>query len=76
MQTTVKKDSNEIVVIKYFYSEMEAHIAAGLLRDNGIECSVDGSLLVNITIFPGAFQLSLSVLAKDESRAKELLQIE
>lgn len=70
-----KKDLSEVKVVQYYRTESEAYIAAGLLIENGIPCTVDGSTLINITLPMGAMQLKLNVRAEDEARAKELLGI-
>ncbi len=60
----------EIVVIKNFNSEPRAQIAASILRDNGIECAVNGE---NTAYSWGVSKVTLSVCKEDEERALELL---
>lgn len=61
-----------IVIIKRYNSEGEAYIDAGLLRDSGIQCEVNGENLINVMPLVGD-QITLSVREDDELRARTLL---
>lgn len=61
-----------IVIIKRYNSPSEAYLDASLLKDNEIECAVNGENLINVMPLVGD-QVTLSVREQDEQRAKELL---
>ncbi len=63
----------EIIVIKRYNSQIRAQIAASYLRDNDIECEVNGENLVYATPLV-AGQVTVSVRQSDVDRAKELLR--
>lgn len=64
-----------IVIIKRYNSQGEAYIDAGLLRDSGIQCEVNGENLINVMPLVGD-QITLSVRQDDELRARTLLNPE
>lgn len=64
-----------IVIIKRYNSQGEAYIDAGLLRDSGIQCEVNGENLINVMPLVGD-QITLSVREDDELRARTLLNPE
>ncbi len=62
----------EPTIVKRYNSAPRAQIAASYLRDNGIECEVDGESL-NYAIPLTGQQITLTVKAEDAARATELL---
>ncbi|MEF9950059.1 MAG: hypothetical protein RR980_02750 [Mucinivorans sp.] len=62
----------DIVIIKRYNSASEAYIDAGLLRDNDIDCAVNGEDLINAMPIIGE-QITLSVRKEDQARALDLL---
>lgn len=62
----------EITIIGHYNSPTEAYLDATLLRDNEIECVVDGDELINAMPLAGG-QVTLSVLSSNAARARELL---
>lgn len=65
----------DIVIIKRYNSATEAYLDASLLTDNEIDCAVNGADLINAMPIVGE-QITLSVRTDDQTRAKELLQVE
>lgn len=63
---------SDVVVIKRYNSASIAYIDAGLLRQNGIECQVNGENLINAMPMTSE-QVTLSVLKENEAQALELL---
>lgn len=65
-----------VVIRKFaFGGEIQANMEAEMLRENGIECFVNGGTLGTLMPFL-ANQVSISVFEKDEAQAKELLLAE
>lgn len=63
----------EIVILKHYMNSAEAHIDAGLLRSNGIECEVNGANVNNMVLPAIVEQVTLVVSSEYEAEAKELL---
>ncbi len=63
----------EIIVIKRYNSPVRAQIAASYLRDNDIECEVNGDNLASVLPLSGE-QVTVSVRQSDAERARELLR--
>lgn len=65
-----------VVIRKFaFGGEIQANMEAEMLRENGIECFVNGGTLGTLMPFLEN-QVSISVFEKDEAQAKELLLTE
>lgn len=64
-----------IEIIKRYTSAERAYIEAGLLRDNDIDCAVDGAT-VAATLPYLQSEVTLSVRQDDAPKAKALLGIE
>lgn len=63
---------SEITIIGRYNSPAEAYLAATLLIDNEIECTVDGDDLINVMPLAGG-QVTLSVRTADATQARALL---
>lgn len=63
---------SDVAIIKRYNSSAVAYIDAGLLRDQGIECQINGENLINAMPMTSE-QVTLSVLKEDEQAALELL---
>ena len=68
------KNEEEIIVIAVYETAMEAHLAKGLLEENGIPAFLKDEnvtqLYLGVSIFGG---IKLCILKKDEERAVEVL---
>lgn len=70
--TTNNTDQSRVVAIKRYTTPSEAYLDADLLRNNGIECSVDGSIGGTLLPFIQG-QVSLVVAEADAARAVEIV---
>lgn len=68
MTTDNATDQSRVVVIKRYTTPNEAYLDADLLRDSGIECSVDGAIGGTVLPFIQG-QVSLIVAEADAARA-------
>ncbi len=72
MTTDNTMDQSRVVTIKRYTTPNEAYLDADLLRDNGIECSVDGAIGDTVLPFIQG-QVSLLVAEVDAARAAALV---
>ncbi len=70
--TTDTTDQSRVVAIKRYTSPNEAWLDADLLRNHGIECSVDGAIGGTVLPFIQG-QVSLIVAEADAVRAVEIV---
>lgn len=62
-------------IIKHYNQASEAYIDAGMLRENGIECSINGEYASSLVVPMLQDVVTLTVLEADEARARELLNL-
>lgn len=62
----------KLVIIKRYTSGNEAYIDAGMLRENGIECAVNGDISGTVLNYIQE-QVTLCVREEDVAQASELL---
>ena len=66
-----EQDQETLVQVGRFLDPAEAQMAKGMLESFGVECFLSGANAN--AIYPMAFKVKLSVLARDEAEAKALL---
>lgn len=64
-----------LVTLNVYNSDVDAHIAKGLLESNGIKCIIDNEIMSSIYPIPFSTigQVRLMVLQRDENMAREIL---
>lgn len=70
--TTNTTDQSRVIAIKRYTTPNEAWLDADLLRNNGIECSVDGAIGGTVLPFIQG-QVSLLVAEADAARAVKIV---
>lgn len=70
--TTNTTDHSRVVAIKRYTTPNEAWLDADLLRNNGIQCSVDGAIGGSVLPFIQG-QVSLLVAEADAARAVKIV---
>lgn len=70
--TTNTTDQSRVIAIKRYTTPNEAYLDADLLRNNGIECSVDGAIGGTVLPFIQG-QVSLLVAEADAVRAVKIV---
>lgn len=70
--TTNTTDQSRVIAIKRYTTPNEAYLDADLLRNNGIECSVDGAIGGTVLPFIQG-QVSLLVAEADAARAVKIV---
>lgn len=68
----MKDEKDQIVIIKRYNAPMEAYIDQGMLRENGIECAVDGADTTSMLPYLQD-AVTLSVRSQDVTAAEQLL---
>lgn len=71
----MRRDGEELVVLRSYTSDVEANIALGVLRTNGIECALNNEIMAGVFGIPVApfDRIRLLVHRKDADVADGLL---
>lgn len=68
-------EDNDLIIVATFSFDWQAHIAEGLLNEEGIPCVLDNEIFS--TLYPLGFNsiggINLRVFRRDEAKAKAIL---
>ncbi len=68
-------DDNDLIIIATFSFDWQAHIAQGLLNEEGIPCVIDNEIFGSL--YPLGFNsiggVNLRVFRRDETKAKAII---